>query len=187
MSKNEIIRHALIVFLLLPLITFAEAKETKEHKVITGDTLWDITKAELNDPFLWPKVWRENPWLVNPHLIYPDQMIKIPLYLIDQDKSEEEVRLKPTLESQGSEVVADKSHQGIKEEEVRPKPASESQGSEVVAYQCCKGIKGIVLMNGEKIEGQIISMNADRVVIRTEDGKVSCYNFIEEVQNFIKK
>ena len=160
MSKNRIIRHALIVFLLLPLITFAEAKETKEYKVITGDTLWDITKAELNDPFLWPKVWHENPWIVNPHLIYPDQVIKIPLYLIQQEKSEEEVRPKPTLESQGSEVVA---------------------------YQCCKGIKGIVLMNGEKIEGQIISMNADRVVIRTEDGKVSCYNFIEEVQNFIKK
>lgn len=159
MSKNGIVRHALIVFLLLPLITFAEAKEIKEYKVIKGDTLWDITKAELNDPFLWPKVWGENPGIVNPDLIYPDQIIRIPLYLIQQEK---------------------------REEEVRPKPASESHGSEVVTDPCYKEIKGIVLMNGEKIEGQIIIMNADRVVIRTKDGTVSCYDFIKEVQNFIK-
>lgn len=167
MSKNRIVRHALIVFLLLPLMTFAEAKEIKEYKVIKGDTLWDITKAELNDPFLWPKVWNENPGIVNPDLIYPDQMIKIPLYIIQQEKCEEEIRPKPA-------------------EEVRPKPASESQGSEVVPDQCYKEIKGIVLMNGEKIEGQIIILNADRIVIRTKDGTVSCYDFMKEVQNFIK-
>jgi hypothetical protein len=164
MSKNRIVRHALIVFLLLPLIAFAEAKEIKVYKVIKGDTLWDITKAELNDPFLWPKVWNENPGIVNPDLIYPDQMIKIPLYLIQQEKREEEVRPEPAS-----------------------KPASESQGSEVVPDQCYKEIKGIVLMNGEKIEGRIIILNADRIVIRTKDGKVSCYDFIKEVQNFIKE
>lgn len=164
MSKNRIVRHALIVFLLLPLIAFAEAKEIKEYKVMKGDTLWDITKAELKDPFLWPRVWNENPGIVNPDLIYPDQMIKIPLYLIQREKGEEEVRPEPASE-----------------------PASESQRSEVVIDPCYKDIKGIILMNGEKIEGQIIIMNTDRIVIRTKDGKVSCYDFIKEVQNFIKE
>jgi hypothetical protein len=49
------------------------------------------------------------------------------------------------------------------------------------------GIKGIVLMTGEIIEGQIISMNADAVKIRTKEGKVLSYDFVKEVQNFISE
>ena len=91
MSKTRTIRYALIVFLLLPLITFAETQEIKEYKVIKGDCLWDISKAELNDPFMWPKIWEENKWIANPHWIYPGQIIKIPLYLIQEEKQEKEV------------------------------------------------------------------------------------------------
>jgi hypothetical protein len=53
----------------------------KDYIIIKGDTLWDISKGELKDPFLWPKIWKENPEIKNPDLIYPDQKIKIPLYL----------------------------------------------------------------------------------------------------------
>ncbi|MCX5849942.1 MAG: LysM peptidoglycan-binding domain-containing protein [Deltaproteobacteria bacterium] len=100
MSKTRIIRYALIVFLLLPLITFAEKQEMKEHKVIKGDTLWDITESELTDPFRWPEVWKVNPWIKNPHWIYPKQIIKIPLYLLKKEKLDEEVASKPAAESQ---------------------------------------------------------------------------------------
>ena len=89
-------KYALIVFLLLPSITFAETQEMKEHKVIKGDCLWNISKAELNDPFMWPKIWEENKWIANPHWIYPGQIIKIPIYLIQKEKSEEEAA--PTTE-----------------------------------------------------------------------------------------
>jgi hypothetical protein len=160
MPKNRIIRYALIVFLLLPLITFAETQERKEYKVIKGDTLWDITKEELNDPFLWPKVWNENPSIANPDLIYPDQVIKIPLYLIQKEKCGEEVTLKSTSESQEPAITADQRY---------------------------KGIKGIVLQDGNVIEGQIISMNAYTVKIRTKDEKVMSYSFEREVENFIKE
>jgi len=34
MPKTRIIKYALIIFLLLPLITFAETQEIKEYKVI---------------------------------------------------------------------------------------------------------------------------------------------------------
>ncbi|MBN1365998.1 MAG: tetratricopeptide repeat protein [Syntrophaceae bacterium] len=47
------------------------------------------------------------------------------------------------------------------------------------------GIKGIFLTNGNKIEGQIISINANTVKIRTKDGIVSSYSFVEEVMGFI--
>jgi len=41
------------------------------------------------------------------------------------------------------------------------------------------------LINGNIIEGQIISMNPDIVKIRTKDGKVLSYDFKYEVQKFI--
>ena len=96
------IKYALIVFLLLPLITFAETPEIKEYKVIKGDCLWNISKAELNDPFMWPKIWEENKWIANPHWIYPGQIIKIPLYLIQEKKQEEEVTPKPAATSEAT-------------------------------------------------------------------------------------
>jgi hypothetical protein len=162
------IRYALIVFLLLPLITFAETQEIKEYKVIKGDTLWDISKKELNDPFMWPRIWKENSWIANPHWIYPDQMIKIPLYLIQEEKREEKVTPKST-------------------EEVTLKPTEESQAPVIVAEQQYKGITGIVLYDGTVIEGQIIFMSADIIKIRTKDGNTLSYSFIKEVQSFIKE
>lgn len=50
-----------------------------------------------------------------------------------------------------------------------------------------KSTIGIELMNGDVIEGQIISMNADFVKIRTQDGKVASYSFTKEVRRFIKE
>ncbi len=54
-------------------------------QVERGDTLWDITKQELKDPFLWPKVWTANPQINNPDLIYPHQKIRIPLHLLQRE------------------------------------------------------------------------------------------------------
>lgn len=47
----------------------------ERHVVIKGDTLWDISKKFLNDPWLWPSVWHINPKIRNPHLIYPGDVI----------------------------------------------------------------------------------------------------------------
>lgn len=90
MPKTRIMRYALIFFLLLPLITFAQTDEIKKYKIIKGDTLWDISERDLKDPFLWPEIWKENSWIVNPDLIYPNQIIKIPLYMIKKEIPKEE-------------------------------------------------------------------------------------------------
>lgn len=95
MSKPRIIRYALIAFLLLTSTSFAETREIKLHKVIKHDTLWDISKKELNDPYLWPAIWKENRWIANPHWIYPGQTIKIPIYLLQKEKPREEAAPKP--------------------------------------------------------------------------------------------
>ena len=49
------------------------------HTVKRGDTLWDLAKAYLKDPFRWPDVFRRNTDIVeNPHWIYPGETIRIP-------------------------------------------------------------------------------------------------------------
>jgi hypothetical protein len=43
-----------------------------------GDTLWNVSKQFLNNPFLWPQIWNSNKYIKNPHWIYPGDPLYIP-------------------------------------------------------------------------------------------------------------
>jgi hypothetical protein len=92
MLFRKLLLFFMSALLIAPAFTFSEMREIKDYKVKGGDTLWDISNKELQDPFLWPKIWKENPEISNPDRIYPDQSIKIPLYLLQKEKTTETVR-----------------------------------------------------------------------------------------------
>lgn len=49
------------------------------HRVVTGDTLWDLAGSYLRDPFQWTRIYEANrSRITNPDLIYPDQELVIP-------------------------------------------------------------------------------------------------------------
>jgi hypothetical protein len=51
----------------------------KEHVVRSGDTLWDLARSYLNDPYRWPMIYEANRRVVeNPHRIYPTERLVIP-------------------------------------------------------------------------------------------------------------
>ena len=71
-----------ITFLTLPLISLADELQIndeapKTYVVEKGDTLWDISAIFLEQPWLWPKLWRLNPDINNPHLIYPGDVLQL--------------------------------------------------------------------------------------------------------------
>lgn len=73
-----------LMFFMVSLLLFfiinvnAAEKESEEYIIQKGDTLWGISNSELEDTFLWPKLWSVNPGIENPDLIYPGAKIWIP-------------------------------------------------------------------------------------------------------------
>jgi len=78
-----------------------------EYVVQKGDTLWDISSRFLTEPWRWPEIWRANPQIENPHLIYPGDVVRLtyeedsPVLTVDRGgarrNGERTVKLSPRI------------------------------------------------------------------------------------------
>lgn len=53
-------------------------QDAKIHIIQKGDTLWDLAKTYLGDPYFWPQLWEANRYIGDPHWIYPGDPLVIP-------------------------------------------------------------------------------------------------------------
>jgi hypothetical protein len=96
-------RMILPVILLLLAAGSIEAQEPaspqqREHQVRRGDTLWDLARAYLDNPFLWRLIYDANRDVVeNPHWIYPAERLIIPPLLASDAPGSPSRQLGPPL------------------------------------------------------------------------------------------
>ncbi|REJ72327.1 MAG: LysM domain-containing protein [Proteobacteria bacterium] len=69
---------ATALLLIMPTVSLAQSAIPRlsenapdTYVVESGDTLWDISALFLNEPWRWPELWRVNPDVRDPNLIYP--------------------------------------------------------------------------------------------------------------------
>ena len=51
--------------------------------IVEGDTLWDLATKHLEDPMKWPEFRQYNAF-TNPDRIYPDEMMRIPVKMVEE-------------------------------------------------------------------------------------------------------
>lgn len=92
-TSNTLFRFLVILILVL----FPAMLIASEYTIKQGDTLWDISEEKMKDPFLWKNLWKANPHIKNPDLIFPGQKLNIPGEVVEKKKEEiqEEVGVIP--------------------------------------------------------------------------------------------
>ncbi len=82
---------------------------------------------------------------------------------------------------------AESSSSAMRLDKIQLEPAATHVEDATDSEQPYKRIKGIELMNGNIIEGQIISFTTETVKIRTKDGKILSYSLKKEVRSIMSE
>lgn len=70
---------AALVLLGATTVSAQDQSPPRNHTVRRGDTLWDLARLYLGDPFLWPEIYRLNTAVIDdPHWIYPGEVLRLP-------------------------------------------------------------------------------------------------------------
>ncbi len=76
--RLQLLTAILILLVSAPLMA-VQLRDGHPNEVIVtkGDTLWDISGRFLQHPWEWPQLWKRNPSIKNPDLIYPGDRLSL--------------------------------------------------------------------------------------------------------------
>ncbi|MFQ5441908.1 MAG: LysM peptidoglycan-binding domain-containing protein [Thermodesulfobacteriota bacterium] len=133
------------------------------YVIIKHDTLWDISERFLRDPFKWPSIWKINPYIKNPDLIYPGDVVKI--IPLEEEKKEEEFDVSSlpvvTVEPGAANVVVLEPE--VKEEEKPAPPPVPHYSSSLMKK------KGFIDKAGLKASGEIMKPRENVILLGDGD------------------
>lgn len=104
-------RKSLLALLLLAATGLVQAQvqlregHPQRYTVVAGDTLWDISGKFLSEPWKWQEIWRANPQVHDPDLIYPGDTLSLsyvdgqPRITLNRGESRGTVKLSPRIRS----------------------------------------------------------------------------------------
>jgi LysM repeat protein len=154
----------------------APAKHEQDKYIIKkGDTLWDISNAFYKDPFLWPLLWKANPYITNPDLIYPGNKLAIPS-LAPIERAMEKPAEKTAEEKLPEEAGA--APQPGPRPKPQPKPAEEETPArpkiilpEEAAIPLIDkyAMLNAGFINQEEIDDKIIGSNVEKTIFSYDD------------------
>jgi len=155
-----------IVLLILALLiispTLAAAAEkpaARTYIIKKGDTLWGISQRFIKDPYYWPNLWSNNPFIANPHLIYPGQKVAIYDGRIElvPEFPEKEKAGKPTEEQASTAETAPPTAE----------PLPEVQES--ITIRTMGGAEGFISTDQVDNAGTLIDATDNRLLMATGD------------------
>ena len=161
------------------------------HTVKSGDTLWEVSKQYLKDPFLWPQIWEINSQVKNPHWIYPgDQILIKKMVVMNQAPAEKAPEPAKRPEAQALTRPAPPAlPQAVEPAPAPAVPMSPPQPPPVATYSdmYCAGFFGAetvqqkaVLVGGEESEHK--ALFSDRDVVYLNQGTVAGIKAGDELQ-----
>lgn len=147
----------------------AEAKPKDEevffYTIVPHDTLWDISGRFLKNPFKWPKIWKLNPYIKNPDLIYPGNVVKVtPDGIEIIGRKEAEAEKLPTVElGPEEEKVVVLEPEEEKKEEAAPLPPPAPQRPKVES----SSIERRGFITGKELDaaGAIIAAKEEKLLV----------------------
>lgn len=150
-------------------------EEAAYYTIVKRDTLWDISGKFLKNPFKWPKIWKLNPYIKNPDLIFPGDVVKITPNGVEIIGRKEASGIKTdaqqdlpvvTLEPNGEKVVVLEPEAQVQEPEETA--ASAEQVAPGVAASSISR-KGFISLKEVSAAGAIIEARDKRLLLNAGD------------------